>query len=97
MSAEINQQAIKNAISILENVLHRMDVEPAAGAITDLVEACKVIDDHYKMYCEEFDVDDDVPRGTTYNEGVNIEFYIEADWWHDVSLALRKLGVLDKE
>lgn len=56
-----------------------------------MLQAVRVLDEHYKEFCNEFDENDGSSEGTTYKQGINIEFYIEADLWHDVSLALRKI------
>jgi len=70
-------------------------IKEADGAspevIAELIAACRGIDEHYKEMCAEADDRYGDPDGTTYRDGISIEFYIEADWWHDVSLALRKL------
>ena len=63
-------------------------------AIAELIEACESIDANYREFCEWNDDAYGEPIGTTYKEGINIEYQIEADWWHDVSLALRKLRSL---
>lgn len=65
---------------------------PELDAITDLISACQKIEYHYQEFCKEMDENFGDEPGTSYEEGVNIEYYIEADWWHDVSVALRKLG-----
>ena len=75
------------------------DLEEAENAnkqlIAELIHACETIDAHYKTFCNELDrYDYDQPEGTTYEEGIRLEYQIEADWWHDVSLALRKLRSL---
>lgn len=76
----------------LTKVLALMDAEPAMCQVTDLIESCVNIDEHYKLLCDEIDDSNDDPMGTTYEVGMNIEFYIEAAWWHEVSKALRELG-----
>ena len=63
-------------------------------ALIDLIEACEAIDAHYKEFCDWNDEEDGIKFGTTYEEGMNVEYQIEASWWHDVSLALRKLRSL---
>lgn len=60
--------------------------------IYNLIEKCQQLDVHYKQYCDEVDEADDAEPGTTYRDGISIEFYIEADWWHDISLILREMN-----
>lgn len=59
---------------------------PRQLASDALIAACERVDTYYKEFCEEFGPE-------TYDEGINIniEFYIEAEAWHDISLALRAL------
>jgi hypothetical protein len=60
-------------------------------AVRELIARCRDIDEHYKEYCAECDVNWGEEPGTSYKEGVNMEFYIESSDWHDISLELRKL------
>jgi hypothetical protein len=57
----------------------------------ELLDALDYIDSYYERFCGELDEDFGDEPGTTYKDGVSIEFYIEADWWHKVSLILRSL------
>jgi hypothetical protein len=75
----------------IDQALHQLNTAPEKGQIADLIAACEVIDMAYKLMCREDDDDMQVPAGTSYKEGMDIEFYIEASWWHDVSVALREL------
>jgi hypothetical protein len=76
----------------LDDVISLLEHEPELGAISDLIEACEDIDYYYKHHvCKERDDGDGLVDGTTYKNGMNVEFYIEAEDWHRVSLALRKL------
>lgn len=69
-----------------------LKVIPEKMAIHDLLEACQKLDEKYKEFCASFDTDDKLEPGTTYKEGgLSIEFYIEADDWHEISEALRKI------
>ena len=83
--------AVRSAIFTLEHVLEDLKSAPEKENIVDLIKACELIDEKYQEMCSEFDRDDKLIPGTTYTHGINIEFYIEANWWHDVSEALRKL------
>lgn len=77
-----------------DSALAELDRTPQQEAIMELMETCQKIDDYYRDYfCEEFkEMDGD----DIYNSegGVNVEFYIEADDWHDISKALRKIKQL---
>ena len=74
----------KRKIADLEEELERL---PDIQAMADLIVACEALDSSYKRWCEEADEDD----RTTYNEGANVEFYVEAVDMHDMSIALRRL------
>ena len=82
---------VKELREILNNVLDRLEEAPEKEAIVGLLEACEVIDEHYKSYCEELEEQGGDEPGSLYKDGVSIEYYIEASWWHDVSVQLRKL------
>jgi hypothetical protein len=56
--------------------------------IQELIETCKVVDEQYKQQCEKWDAD---MGSSSYKDGINIEYCIEAADWHRISLALRKL------
>ena len=64
---------------------------PEQTAIIDLIKACEKIDAHYKRYCEQVDEDYNDPIGTAYENGFNMTYEIEGDWWQEISEALRKL------
>ena len=83
---------LKQAIIAIGDVLEEIKSTPEKVAISELLTACNQIEEYYKSWCEEMDEARGVPEGTTYKGGVSIEFYIEADWWHEASLALRKIG-----
>jgi len=55
------------------------------------INACEEIEEYYKEWCIENDESNGLPTGTSYKEGSNIEFYIEAMSWHKVSKALHEL------
>jgi len=65
--------------------------EPDRELINGLINFCMVIEESYQNFCNELDENWGDPGGTAYENGVSIEFQIEADWWHDISLILRKL------
>lgn len=75
----------------LTNAIESLDNLPTEAVIADLIEAVESIDSYYKDWCDEMDEDNGDEIGTAYENSAYIEFYIEADWWHKVSLALRKI------
>jgi len=89
---------VEQARRLLKNALTEIEDAPELSAIIDLLAACEVIDERYQDFCADFDRDDGDEIGTLYNSygGISIEYYIEADWWHDVSRALRALRKTDE-
>jgi hypothetical protein len=83
----------ERAISDLEMALEQLKKNRAVGLSAELLDAIEALDEHYKEFCSELDIQDDLEPGTTYNDdcGVPIEFYIEADDWHNISLAFRNM------
>ena len=76
---------------VLERVKNALREEENIGLAADLLRALLKLDERYKEVTLEQDNMDGLPPGTTYHDdyGVPIEFYIEQDDWHDISLALR--------
>lgn len=88
------QNDLQHAINVIQSVKVQLTQTPETSAIVELIKACEHLDEYYKRMCDDMDLDSDDPEGTTYQEGISIEFYIEADLWHDVSVQLRKLREL---
>jgi hypothetical protein len=86
MLSEINR-----ALKVLGELKTELENTPKDEALRALIKACEDLDVYYKEFCNELDHEYDVPEGTTYEEGFNMEFYIEAYQWHEISLALRTL------
>jgi hypothetical protein len=82
---------LQTAKRYLDAAIQDLETAPEKTALVDLLRAIRSIDNYYKDWCDEIDEENNDTQGTTYEEGVSMEFYIEADWWHDVSVALRKL------
>jgi len=83
---------LKRAQNIIQQAAKDLESAPEKADIVELIDACERVDLYYKeRFCEELDADYEEAEGTTYENGISLEFYIEADWWHDISLALRKL------
>ncbi len=82
---------LEQAECLIKGILQELDSAPEKSEIAGLLAACDVIDEKYKEFCDNHDDFSGEEAGTTYKNGINIEFEIEADWWHDVSLLLRKL------
>lgn len=84
---------LERAKQIIQDSLDDLDSIPETEALSELFDALLVIDSNYRNeYCLNVDAGYNEKPGTTYEDGTCMEFYIESDWWHDVSLALRKLG-----
>ena len=75
----------------IDAALELLAKTPEKNAILTLIEACRAVDERYQEFCEEQDDAYGQPIGTTYQEGINLEFYIESDAWHTISCALREL------
>jgi len=88
--------SIKDDIEIAQRYLQKVqkgiEDTPNLEALNELMEALIPIEMHYRDFCEGCDQDFGDEPGTTYEDGISLEYYIEASWWHEVSLALRKLG-----
>ena len=65
---------------------------PEKSDIAELVDACKRVDAYYEAWCEDNDFQRGHEPGTTYRDGISLEFYIEAEDWHQISLALRAIN-----
>jgi len=84
-------QKLTNAKAYIDYAIDLLNETPEKNALAELIQACKALDNYYKEYCDGIDEDRGESIGTTYNEGISMEFYIEAEAFHDISLALRKL------
>lgn len=83
----------------LSQVRESLERDEKIGLTDEMIATLKLLDFHYQEYCAELDKEYNEPEGTTYNNkyGPSIEYYIEADMWHDVSLALRQLTRTEDE
>lgn len=88
------EQHIRTIEGLLAHIRVYLEADKTIGITKELVDALNGFDEIYKEYCEGIDETNNEEPGTTYNNpyGPNIEFYIEADDWHRVSLALRELN-----
>ncbi len=84
---EDNLVRAKNLIDMSINDLRTV---PEKADISELLDQVQKLDNHYKKMCEEMDENYEDEIGTTYRDGISIEYQIEAMWWHDISLAFRK-------
>jgi len=91
------KENLEYAKRYIDAAISKLDETPDKDAIADLLIALEGIDEYYKSFCESLDEDQGEEIGTSYEHGVNLEFYIESEWWHDVSIALRKLNEKAKE
>ena len=87
-------EVIDRAKRSLDSVNDRIAATPNLNDLEELIAALGVIDSHYIEYCGENDADYDLHDGETYSseDSPCAEFYIEADWWHRVSLAMREIA-----
>jgi len=87
---EWDLQQVEN---LLTRIRERIEADEDIGLLAELMETVGVLDERYKEFCDEIDREDGEEVGSMYNDefGPNIEFYIEADDWHKISLAFRKL------
>lgn len=79
---------------VLQRVRHAVDCDKTIGLTAELLKALESMDEQYKEFCAELDEVNGEEKDTTYNNvfGPSIEFYIEADDWHKISRALRKMN-----
>lgn len=82
---------LKKAKQYLDNVIVKLDEAPEKIEIAELIAACQKLDNYYADFCEEIDEEYGDEKGTAYKNGFSLEFYIESDNWHEISLALRRL------
>jgi hypothetical protein len=82
---------LESAQRLIEGVVQQLEEAPEKAAIVKLIAACESLDRHYKKACEEVDLDYGDPIGTAYEDGFNMEYCIEGDWWQEISEALREL------
>ncbi len=82
---------VNRALTFLERVKEDLEANETIGLNADLLRTLLILDERYKEFTLSWDEDDDEDPGTVYNSkyGVNVEFYIEASDWHDISKALR--------
>lgn len=86
--------SLERANEILRDSIEKLKATPEKSNIEELLEAIGALDSYYKEeFCTQTDEYDGLPAGTTYNSenGIMVEFYIEADDWHRISKAYRKL------
>jgi len=88
--SEIEDSLIR-AKNLIDISLNDLRTAPEKADISELLDQIQKLDDHYKRWCDEYDKLQGEEIGTTYKHGVCLEYYIEAEWWHDISLAFRKI------
>lgn len=86
---------IKQSLQYIEEEIDKIDNAPERSAIVELIESLEDLDESYRMYCKQLDEEREVEAGTHYTDGVYDDFYIEAELFHEVSLALRKIKELE--
>lgn len=81
---------LTRAKNLIDASINDLRTTPEKSDISDLLDQVQKLDNYYKRWCEEFDIEEETELGTTYRDGIWREFQIEAEWWHDISLAFRK-------
>ncbi len=79
------------ASQLLNSVLDDFKDAPEKIAIVELINAVRRLNVKYFDWCTEIDDENGEPHGTTYENGISLEYYIEADEMHNLSKILRKL------
>ncbi len=82
---------LEDAQRLIEIALRDLKDTPEKVAIANLIEACMMLEENYKEFCTACDQDFYDKEGTTYRDGISLEFYIESSLWHNVSKALREI------
>ena len=83
---------LDTAEACIQSAKEELDRVSNLEAIAKLMEAIRPVDRYYKNdFCKELDKDYGEPEGTTYKDGISLEFYVEAADWHNISLAFREL------
>lgn len=82
---------LESAQRLIEGVVQQLEAAPEKAAIIKLIATCESQDRHYKKTCEEVDLDNGDPIGTAYEDGFNMEYYMDSDSWQEISEALRVL------
>ncbi len=82
---------LTKAKMLIDEAIGELKSTPEKKIIAELLAACEIIDAHYKEACDDIDDALREKQGTAYRDGWNMEYYIESDWWHQVSIQLRKL------
>ena len=59
--------------------------------ISDLINLVRKLNVQYFDWCTGIDDEYDQPHGTTYEDGISLEYYIEAEDMHKLSKLLRKI------
>jgi len=95
MMSSINR--LEKAQELIDIVIQDHKENPDHDILIQMLDALEVIEDHYREFCEGCDKDFNFPDGDTHEKGINLEYYIEASWWHDVSKQLRLLRPWEKE
>lgn len=87
--SEIEDNLIR-AKNLIDTSLSDLRSAPEKADISELLDNVQKLDNYYQQYCDEIDETAGDEIGSTYRDGISLEFYIEAEWWHDISLAFRK-------
>lgn len=76
----------------IEQVIEDLNAVPSDKVlIAELLDALAPLEERYEDFCQGCDEDFGEAPGTTYQDGTSMEFYIESNDWHRISLVLRKI------
>jgi len=89
MSIEYN---LKQAQHQIQGCIDLLNMIPGKVEMAEIFEILRRLDEDYKRWCDEYDEQyGDGAVGLTYEEGISLEYYIEAETMHDLSKLIRKL------
>jgi hypothetical protein len=86
----ILSRKLKVAMTMIKDVHDSLTWTPAMDIKDELIDLLLELDGRYQDFCWEADTEMLLEKGTTYEQGINLEFYIEASDWHRISKMIRK-------
>ena len=89
MSIEYN---LKQAQHQIQGCIDLLNMIPDKAVLAEIFQILQRLDADYKNWCDEYDEQcGDGAIGFTYENGISLEYYIEAETMHDLSKLIRKL------
>lgn len=77
---------------LIESIIDDFSKTPEKTATHELIRFVSKLNADYLDWCLEMDDQFDQPHGTTYEDGISLEYYIEASDMHELSKIIRKLS-----